>query len=219
VKYIITIFLIVLCYSGFAQTSNKKRVLVIPPNRFEFVSEFDLEEIAEKNEITSSQVFLTYEKAILNAFSSYKDENYEFVPVQAAILKPYKKLIKYKYGKFKGKRFNAVDLQRFSEEEFTKLLEQHNSVFVIFITWYDIQKEAFSRKQSKRVPYAGHYLDFDIYNLYKQEIAAAGKVKAEADEPNDLQASYSLLRTKELESAYNNFVGKVVEQLSKPIEQ
>jgi hypothetical protein len=38
----------ILFYSGVAQTSNKKRVLVIPPNRFEYVSEFDLEVIAKK---------------------------------------------------------------------------------------------------------------------------------------------------------------------------
>ncbi len=218
-KHILSIFLIILFYSGVAQTSNKKRVLVIPPSRFEFVSEFDLEEIAKKNETTTSKVFLTYEKALLNTFGKYNDENFEFVPVEAAKLKPYKKLIKYKYGKFKGKRHNAVELKNFATADFTKLLEQHNADFVIFITWYDIQKESFSRKHSKRAVYAGHYLDYDIYNLFKQQIAGAGKVKAEADAPNDLQVSFKLLRVKELESAYNNLISKVVVQLNKPIEQ
>lgn len=219
-KYILSILLITLFYSGVAQTSNKKRVLVIPPSRFEFVSEFDLEEIAQKNETISSKVFLAYEKAMLSVFGNYADENFEFVPVKATALSPYKKLIKYKYAKFKGKNHNAVDLKRFSETDFTKLLEQHQADFVIFITWYDIQKESFTRKgkHSKRAPYAGHYLDYDIYNLFKQQVAGVGKVKAEADEPNDLEVSYMLLRIKELESAYNNFVGKVVEQLNKPIE-
>ncbi|MBL4594216.1 MAG: hypothetical protein JKX68_10430, partial [Flavobacteriales bacterium] len=179
-RYLFSILIIVLICSGFTQISNKKRVLVIPPNRFEFVSEFDLEEIAVKNEITASKVFLTYEKALLNSFKDYSDENFEFVPVEAAKLKPYKKLIKYKYGKFKGKGHNSVDLKKFSEADFTKLLEEHNADFVIFITWYDIQKESFTRKgkHSKRTDYAAHYLDYDIFNLFKQQIAGDGKVKA-----------------------------------------
>ena len=219
-KWICSILLLILCYSGFTQTSNKKRVLVIPPSRFEFVSEFDIDVIAKKNETTVAKVFLTYEKALLKSFGSYNDENFEFVPVEAAKLLAYKKFIKYKNGKFKGKRYNAVDLKDFSEKDFTNLLEQQNCDFVIFITWYDIQKEAFTRRgeHRKRVKYAGHYLDYDIYNLFQQQIVGAAKVKAEANKPNDLQASFSLLRVKELASAYNNFIGKVVTQLNKPIE-
>ena len=219
-KHLLSIFLIVLFYSGVAQTSNKKRVLVIPPSRFEFVSEFDLETIAEKNETTVPKVFLLYEKAMLSSFENFKDDNFEFVPAEAIKLQPYKKLIKYEYGKFKGKRYNAVNLKRFKANEFTNLLEQHNSDFVLFITWYDIQKEAFVRKgeHRKRVKYAGHYLDYDIYNLFQQQIVGVGRIKAEAPEPNDLQASFSLLRIKELVSAYDNFIGKVVIQLNKPIQ-
>ena len=106
--------------SSFAQTSNKKRVLVIPPSRFEFVSEFDLEVIAEKNNVPVAKVFVTYEKALLNTFSKYNDENFEFVPVEAAALRPYKKMVKYKYGKFNGKHYNGVDLKLFSKADFTK---------------------------------------------------------------------------------------------------
>jgi hypothetical protein len=209
-----------LFYSGLAQTSNKKRVLVVPPSRFEFVSEFPLEEIAEKNETTSARVFLIYEKALLACFEEYHDENFEFVPVSAEGLAPYKKLFKYSYGKFKGKRYNAVDLKGFSEKDFATFLEKFDADFVVFITWYDIQKESFTRKgkHQKRVPYAGHYLDFDIYNFFKQQVSGLGRVKAEGEVPNDLEASFSLLRVKELNLAYANFVHKIVEQLNKPIE-
>ena len=221
-KTIFTLTYLLIITSSFAQTSNKKRVLVIPPSRFEFVSEFDLEVIAEKNNVTVAKVFVTYEKALLNTFTKYNDENFEFVPVEAAALRPYKKMVKYKYGKFNGKHYNGVDLKLFSEADFTKLLEQHNADFVIFITWYDIQKESFTRKGNsfKRQKYAGHYLDYDIYNLFKQHVAGGGKVKAEgAEVPNDLEVSFKLLRVKELELAYTNFITKVVEQLNKPIEQ
>jgi len=217
-KTSITLTYLLIITSSFAQTSNKKRVLVIPPGRFEFISEFDLEKIAEKNGINASEVFLTYEKALLNAFTNYTDENFEFVSINFAGLQPYKKFIKYKPGKFKGKHYNAVDLSRFSEENFTKFLEENKTDFVIFITWYNIKKQSFSRSGMKRVKYAAHFLDFDIYNLFKQQVIGIAKVQAEAPEPNDLQASFSLLRIKEVEVAYANFIGKVVEQLNKPIE-
>lgn len=217
-KYIFALFLIIITVLGIAQNSNKKRVLVIPPSRFEFVSEFDLKKIAEKNEVSPSEVFLTYEKELLNSFENYKDENFEFVSIDSDGLKTYKNLIKYKAGKFNGRNYNSVDLTRFSEENFTNFLEQYQADFVIFITWYDIQKQNYSRSGMKRVKYAAHYIDFDVYNLFKQQVVGLAKVQAEAPEPNDLQASFSLLRVKELKLAYPNFIGKVVEQLNKPIE-
>ena len=220
-KHILSILLITLFYSGVAQTSNKKRVLVIPPSRFEFVSEFSTEEIGKINGLTSAEVFVAYEKTLLTSFKGYNDENFEFVPVDAEGLLPYKRMFSYKYGKFKRKQYNAVDLKNFSEESFTKLLEKYNADFVIFITWYDIQKESFTRggKHSKRGDYAGHYLDIDIYNLFKQQVVGTARVKAEGREPNDLELSLKLLRLKELDIAYNNFVSKVVDALNKPIDQ
>ncbi len=221
-KNVLSIILIVLFYSGFAQTSNKKRVLVIPSSQFEFVTEFEIQEIADLNGTTVSKVFLTYEKSLLNTFETYNDENFEFVPVDAAGLKPYKKLIKYEFGKFNKKHYNGVNLERFSEADFTKLLEQYDADFVVFITWYDIQKESFTRqgKHSKRASYAGHYIDFAIYNLFKQQIAGVAKVKAEGPiEPNDLEVSFKFLRVKEVELGYLNFISKVVDQINKPIEE
>lgn len=220
-RYFLLISIVPLFHLGFSQTSNKKKVLVIPPSRFEFVSEFSIEEIAKINETTSSDVFVIYEKTLLTTFGKHTDENFEFIPIDAVGLSPFKKLFKYEYGKFNGKQYNAVDLSGFSESEFTKLLDQYNADFVIFITWYDIQKESFTRKGNhiKRAQYAAHYLDYDIYNLFKQHVAGVGKVKAEGNEPNDLEVSYKLLRAKELEYAYNNFIGKVIDQLNKPIEQ
>ena len=221
-KNILSILLLVIVYSGFAQTSNKKKVLVIPASQFEFVTEFDLQLIAKLNETTASKVFLTYEKALLNSFESYNDENFEFVPVDAAGLKPYKRLIKYEYGKFDKKHYNGVNLKNFSEADFTKLLDHYDADFVVFITWYDIQKEGFTRKGKhlKRASYAGHYIDFAIYNLFKQQIAGVAKAKADvATEPNDLEVSFKFLRIKEVELGYVNFISKVVNQINKPIEQ
>jgi hypothetical protein len=220
VKSILSILFIALVYAGVAQTSNKKKVLVVPFGRFEFVSEFELEEIALKNETTPSNVFLIYQKAILAAFEDYQDENFEFISVDPVAINPYKKFIKYEYDKFDGKQYYATDLKNFSEIDFTKFLEHHHTDFVVFLTWYDIQKESFTRrrKHEKRTEYAGHYLDYDVYNLFKEKIAGKGKIKAVADSPDDLTKSFKLLRVKEIESGYIHFISKVVEQLNKPIE-
>ena len=193
---------------------------MVPYGRFDFVSEFTLEYIAEKNEITADNVFLLYQKALLTAFEKYADENFEFVAVSPNAISPYIKFIKYKPGKFDRKNYNCADLKDFKVEDFTQFLEHQHTDFVIFITWYDIQKESFIRggKLDKRVDYAAHYLDFDIYNLFKERIVGMGRVMAEANVPNDLEASFNLLRVKELESGYQNFISKVVEQLNKPIE-
>lgn len=219
-RYLIAIILFTSVIFGFAQESNKKKILVIPCSRFEFISEFELEEIAEKNEITSKEVFLTYQKAMLNTFESYSDENFEFVKAKHDLLKPYKKFIKYESGKFKGRRYNTANLKGFKEADFTKLLEAHGADFVVFITWYDIQKESYTAKDrnSKRVDYAGHYIDYDVFNLFKQRVVGEGSVKAKAKQPTEEEASFSLLRVKELTGAYNNFIDHIIEQLNKPIE-
>ena len=222
-KLVVLLFLFLgITLSGFSQISNKRRVLVIPASQFEFVTEFDLQVIADLNGVAAAKVFLSYEKALLNSFETYNDENFEFVPVDAAGLKPYKRLIKYEYGKFNKKHYNGVNLKGFSQEDFTKLMAQYNADFVLFITWYDIQKESFTRKGKylKRAFYAGHYMDFAIYNLFKQQVAGVAKVKAEGPlEPNDLEVSFKFLRIKELKLGYTNFIGKVVDELNKPIEE
>lgn len=207
-------------FVGVAQESNKKKVLVVPYNRFEFVSEFELAEIAKKNETTVDQVFFLYQKSILNAFENFESENFEFIPVKHSLVKPYKNLIKYESGKFKGKRYNAVNLNSFSEKDFGKFLASHECDFVVFLSWYDIQKEVYTKNNDsrKRVEYAGHYIDYDVFNLFKQRVVGEGRVKAKAPTPNDLEASFALLRIKELNNAYKNFITHVVEQLNNPIQ-
>ena len=106
-KNTLLLLFIGISFVGFSQTASKKRVLVIPASQFEFVTEFDLQVIADLNGISTSQVFLTYEKALLNAFESHQDENFEFVPVDAIGLKPYKRSIKYEFGKFNKKHYNT----------------------------------------------------------------------------------------------------------------
>lgn len=219
-KYILSILFFLSFFSGIAQENNKKKVLVIPYNRFDMVSEFELDTIASKNDISVSEVFLNYQKTLLSAFETLENENFEFVALKHNTITPYKNLIKYESGKFKGKRYNSANLKDFKEEDFSKFLEMHNADFVVFITWYQIKKESFVRsgEHRKRVDYAGHYFDYDVFNLFKQRVVGEGRVKVTAPEPNDVEASYSLLRTKELKAVYKNFASHIIDEVSKPIE-
>lgn len=219
VKNLIVVFLLLNIFSGFAQENNKKKVLVIPYGQFDMATDFDLETIAEKNNITVSEVFFNYQKTLLDAFESTVDENFEFVALKHNTINPYKKFIKYESGKFKGKRYNSVNLKNFKTEDFTKLLEMHGADFVVFVTWHQIKKEAHIKMQEdrKRVPYAGHYLDYDVFNLFKQRVIGEGRIKAIAPAPNDEEASYTLLRIKELSLAFQNFAMHIIEKLNQPI--
>ena len=205
---------------SFAQNSNKKKVLVVPHNRFQFQTEFDIKEIAAKNNITSSEVFLHYEKALLDVFENYEDDNFEFIPIAINEARKYKKFIQYKAGSFNGKNYNAVDLSNFSETNFTTLLTHYQADFILFITWYDIQKKRHLKTGIKRdkVRYAAHFLDFDVYNLFRHHVIGLAKVQAEAPAPTNSEASFSLLRIQEVKMAYDNFAGKVIEQLNQPIK-
>ena len=219
-KYLLSILLCISISFGIAQESNKKKILVIPYNQFDMASEFDLETIAMKNNITVSEIFFHYQKTLLNAFESLEDENFEFVALKHNTITPYKQFLKFESSKFNGKRYNAVNIRGFKAEDFSQLLEMHGADFVVFVTWYEIKKEAHTKMQEdrKRVPYAGHFFDYDVFNLFKQRVVGEGRVKAIAPIPNDEQASYSLLRTIELAAAYNNFASHIIMQISKPIE-
>lgn len=219
-KYLLSILLCFAISFGIAQETNKKKILVIPYSQFDMALEFDWETIAVKNNITVGEVFFNYQKTLLNAFESFSDENFEYVALKHNTITPYKQYLKYESSKFKGKRYNAANLKSFNNEDFGKLLEMHGADFVVFVTWYEIKKEAHTKMQEgrKRVPYAGHYFDYDVFNLFKQRVVGEGRIKAIAPEPNDEQASYSLLRTKELTAAYHNFATHIIMEISKPIE-
>jgi len=219
-RNILVIVFLILVVSVKGQESNKKKVLVIPYDRFQLESEFELAEIAKKNDTKAAKVYLLYQKAILKAFVLNDNENFEFIAVQHDIIQPYKSKIQYKNGKFRGKRYNSVDLKKFADEDFTKMLEAHGADFVVFLTWHDIQKESFVRngESRKRVDYAGHYLDYDVFNLFKQRVVGEGRIKVEGNEPNDKEAEMALLRVKEMIEAYQFFIAHIVDQLNNPIQ-
>lgn len=214
------LFLIVLTCSSIAQT-NKKKVLVIPYGRFELESDFSLEEIAEKNNIASTEVFNAYQKSMLNVFDSAQSENFEFIAATDVILNPYKKYLKYQDGKFEGRNHYAVKMKGFPEKEFRGLMEQNDASFVVFVNWYLIKKATFTSrgKKRRRYKYSSHYVDYEIYNLFQQKVVGVGKLALDFATPTDKEAEYKALRLKEVELGYAQFVTSIVEVLNNPIKE
>lgn len=218
-KIILLLSIVLFSFSALAQENNKKKVLVIPYGQFDMAIDFDLETIAKKNEITVGEVFFNYQKTLLNAFEATEDENFEFIALKHNTITPYKRFIKLESNKFNGKRYNSANLNEFKTEDFTKLLGMHGADFIVFVTWYEIKKEAHivMQEDRKRMVYSGHYFDYDLFNLFKQRVIGEGRVKAIAPNPTIEQAKFALLRTTELEGAYKNFATHIAEKLNEPI--
>ena len=212
--------LLLISFSCIAQT-NKKKVLVVPYGRFEFVSKFSLEEIGAKNNIDQSEVFNAYQKAMLSSFVAYQNENFEFLAITDVQLSPYKKYIKYEDGKFDGRNHYAIKMKTFPQQEFTKLMEENDASFIIFVNWYDIQKSSFTSrgKKRKRFKYSAHFIDYEVYNLFQQKVVGVGKAKMDLGAPTDKEAAYKGLRLVELEKAYQQLVLAIIETLNKPISE
>jgi hypothetical protein len=221
VKQLFSIFLILLFYAGVAQTSNKKRVLVVPYGRFEFVSKYSLEEISTQNNIASTEVFNAYQKAILNSFGDFQTENFEFIAVTDEQLYPYKKFIKYEDGKFDGRNHYAVKMKNFPKAKFTQLMEQNDASFIIFINWYQIEKSTFvSRgKHRTRFKYSAHYVDYEIYNLFQQKVIGVGRAGLDFGTPTEKEAAYKALRLQEVGKGYEQLIVAIIEVLNNPIKE
>ena len=112
-------------------------------------------------------------------------------------------------------------MNKFPVTEFTKLLEGHDASFVVFINWYQIKKESFTTKgkKKKRYTYAGHYVDYEIYNLFQQKLIGVGKHKMEPHTPTEEEATFALLRLTDMEERYHHYVSTLVEILNNPFSE
>jgi len=217
-KFPIVFILFFISITAFSQ-NNKKKVIVVPYGRFEFVSKFSLEDIAAQNGIDQSEVFNAYQKSLLNAFNQFNDENFEFIALTDVQLSPYKRYIKYEDGKFNGKQYQAIKMRSFPLEKFSQLLADNDASFIVFVNWYKIQKASFTSngKTKKRYKYSAHFVDYGLYNLFQQQITGVGKFKIEIENPSAEIAKYKGLRLTDLEIAYQQLMTALVKALNKPI--
>lgn len=219
-RFLLAILFLFLFCIGFSQ-SNKKKVLVVPYGRFEFESKFSLEEISEMNSLAANEVFNAYQKSILNVFDGFLNDNFEFVAATDVMLNPVKKFIKYEDGKFDGKHHYAIKKKSFPLDNFTKLMDDNNASFIIFINWYSIQKASFTSKGKvkKRFKNSSHFIDYEIYNLFQQKIYGIGKERVKVPMPTENNAAFFGLRLSEVEDGYRLLVDAVIEILNTPITE
>lgn len=221
-RNLITILIVLVSFGMHAQdnaTFQKKKVLIIPMNRMAFQSEVPLSDIGEINEIKSSEVFNTYQEEIIGSFIDVQDDNFEFVNVDMSVFNPLKQYLDFGYSKGRKKRYYTVSIDRIPKSSFEHLMEYHQADFVLFVNWYSIKKETYLTigKKNNRLPYSGHYIDYDVYNLFGQKVFGEGNLKAKIDVKSEDELQYRSLRLKELKGGFNKWVKHVIERLNNPL--
>jgi hypothetical protein len=205
----------VLIQSSFAQ---KKRILVVLYDRFQFASQYSLEEIAKVNEVEQSAVFLEYQKNITEAFTTFSNDNFEFVSLPSITYLSLRKQTKYQLEKFDGKKYNATNLSLLSFESFQEILQQNQADFILFVNWYSIEKNvhtAYVGDNNKRFPFSLHKIDYDVYNQQKQKVVGKGNVKLQCGQfPSAEMVQEKSLKATSLKGCYADLINELLKELS-----
>lgn len=211
--FLFTFLVASLSSSLFAQS---KRVLVVPYTRFQFVSEFSLEEIAMHNDVKSDEVFSVYQSELNTAFTGY--ENLTFIPISSEDYGEIKKFIRYNIDKFKGRKYNASNLSLLPDEAYKSLLEENNASYILFINWYKISKSVhtvYVGDRNKRTKYSTHLIDYDIYNREKVKISGKANYPLKCgDFPTQSVINHKSLNAKELTVCYKSLLDELAKELS-----
>jgi len=212
------LLLIILFLGSFSHAlAQKKRIIIVPYTRFQFTSEFNLDEIANHNNTSSSNVFELYQKEMNVAFANYKNNDFEFVPISASSYQKHKRFIQYKLDKFNGKKYNSSNLKSFDNEDFKAFLVTNNADYVVFINWYSIQKSVFTTymgDRNKRNKYSTHLIDYDVYNNEKVKILGKGNIELDCGSfPSASIIEHKCLNAEELKNCYANFLNEICQEL------
>jgi len=215
-RYSVTL-LILLIGTSCSLFAQKERIILVPYTRFQFVSEFSLEEIATHNDISATEVFNEYQQGLSAAFTELKNDDIEFIPIKAEAYAEVKKYIRYNEGKFEGRKYNASNLSLFPNEEYKQLLEKHNASAILFVNWYVIQKSVhtvYMGDRNKRKKYSTHLLDYDVYNEGKVKVIGKGRVSLFCgDFPPPSVIEHKSLNVKELNICYTDLLKNLVPAL------
>ena len=198
--------------------AQKQKILVVPYTRFQFVSEYNLSEIAQINNVTEQEVFNQYTNGLSEAFLSYKNDQFEFEMIAEIDYLSLKKLLKYDIGKFKGRKYNASNLNLVEVDKLAELLNQHQATYIMFINWYAIQKNVhtvYIGDNNKRYPFSEHKIDFDVYNNKKEKIIGKGNAKLDCGGfPPIAMIEEKCLKANSLANCYHVLIGDLLKELS-----
>lgn len=214
----IVLFLLMSCGLILSVFAQKQRVIVVGYDRFQFVSQYPLDEIAKVNQMESSAVFTEYQKSTIEAFTSFSNDNFEFVALQNFQYLVLRKQIKYQLDKFDGKKYNATNLSLLSLENFQNLLQQYQADFILFVNWYSIEKNvhtAYVGDNNKRFPFSLHKLDYDVYNKEKTKVIGKGNIELQCGQfPSDEMIQEKSLKAVSLKACYVDLINELLKELS-----
>lgn len=212
------LFLLMSCGVFTSIFAQKQRIIVVYYDRFQFVSQYPIEEIAAANQVETSTVFAEYQKSITTAFTTFDNDKFEFIPLPSITYLSLRKQTKYQLEKFNGKKYNATNLSLLSMENFQNLLQQHQADFILFVNWYRIEKNAHTAyvgDNNKRYPFSLHTIDFDVYNNKKEKIIGKGNVKLNCGEfPSTEMIQEKSLKAASLKACYTDLINDLLKELS-----
>ncbi len=212
-------FLLILLSLGSSVISvaQKQKILVVPYTRFQFVSEYQLTELASVNNVSSQEVYTEYINALKSVLTNYSDINFEFEIISELDYLTIKKQVKYDIEKFNGRKYNSSNLSMLETEKLAGILTQNNAQFIMFVNWYAIQKNVhttYTGDNNKRNPFSLHKLDFDVYNSKKEKIIGKGNVKLNCgDFPSATMVEEKCLKANALNPCYNQLISDLINEL------
>ncbi|MCB9364311.1 MAG: hypothetical protein H6587_07075 [Flavobacteriales bacterium] len=215
------LFLLLVLSIEFLSAQNQ-RILVVPYTRFQFVSDFKLEELARINEVEPSEVYKTYIEELNNTLTAASNQQVSFIPINLQEYAKIKKYIRYNLDKFNGRNYNASNLSLLPKDDYTALLKEHNATHIMFINWYSITKSVqttYIGDRNKRQKYSTHAIDYDVYN--QEKIRIIGKNKATLDcgnFPSESVINNKSLNAKELKFCYNNLILEFINELTSTVK-
>ncbi|MGE0562042.1 MAG: hypothetical protein AB7O47_09515 [Flavobacteriales bacterium] len=215
-KSVRVILLLLSISSSLVTVAQKQKILVVPYTRFQFVSEYQLTELASVNNVSSQEVYTEYTNGLKAALTNYKNEHYEFEMISELDYLTIKKQVKYDIEKFNGRKYNSSNLSILETEKLTGILTQNNAQFIMFVNWYAIQKNVhttYTGDNNKRHPFSLHKLDFDVYNSKKEKIIGKGNVKLNCgDFPSAEMVEEKCLKASSLTPCYNQLISDLVSE-------
>lgn len=215
---IIIVFVMLIFGNTQVVFAQKQKILVVPYTRFQFVSEYNLSEIAQINNVTEQEVFNQYTKGLSDAFLTYKNEQFEFEMIAEIDYLSLKKLVKYDIEKFKGRKYNASNLSLVEVDKLAGFLNQHQAKYILFVNWYNIEKivhTTYTGDNNKRNAFSIHKLDVDVYNSKKEKIIGKGNAKLDCGEfPSAAMIEEKGLKASSLVSCYGNLINDLLKELS-----
>lgn len=204
--------------SSIVSVAQKQKILVVPYTRFQFVSEYQLSEIAQINGVETQGVYNEFVNSLTEALTKFSTDKYEFVFIKEIDYLSIKKQLQYGLQKFKGRKYNASNLSVLANEKYAEILKQNNANFMLFINWYAIQKNvhvSYTGDNNKRNPFSLHKIDYDVYNVNKEKIIGKGNVKLNCgDFPSAEMIQEKCLKSSSLVVCYQDLMSELLNELS-----